>query len=153
MTAFRNRQRTVWGEGYTELFFCDEVTALAAGHRPCFECRRTDANAFAQAVASGVGLDVVPGADALDRMLDQERRDGRTKRLHAMDAALLPDGAMIADSTGAAWAIRGAFALPWSHTGYGTPQPHPFGTVTVLTPPAIVAALRAGYKPVWHPTA
>lgn len=153
LTAFRNRRRSVWGEGYTELFFCDEVTALAAGHRPCFECRRADARAYARAVADGLGLSAIPGVDALDRMLDRERRDGRRKLLHAFDAAALPDGAMIADDTGAALAIRGAAALPWSHAGYAAPCARPIGIVTVLTPPAMLAALRAGYRPVWHPSA
>lgn len=153
VTAFRNRRRSVWGEGYTELFFCDEVTALAAGHRPCFECRRADALAFVQAVARGLGLPAPPAADALDRLLDAERREGRTKRLHAMDAAALPDGAMIADGADGASAIRGGFALPWSMHGYGLPRPRPASRVDVLTPPVTLAALRAGYEPVWHSSA
>lgn len=153
VTTFGERRRSVWGGGYTELFFCDEVTALAAGHRPCFECRRPDATAFAQAVADGLGLGAPPSADTLDRMLDRERRDGRTKRLHALDAAGLPDGAVIVGAAGGALAIRGDLALPWSMAGYGTPQPRPTETVMVLTPPAIVAALRAGYRPVWRPGA
>jgi hypothetical protein len=57
---FKGRQRDVWGDSYTELFFLDEVTALAAGHRPCFECRRKDANAFAQAFAKGTGRVKLP---------------------------------------------------------------------------------------------
>lgn len=153
VTAFRNRRRSVWGQGYTELFFCDEVTALAAGHRPCFECRRAEAQAFAQAVADGLSFPAPPSADALDRILDVERRDGRRRQLHVRDAAGLPDGAMIADGAGGALAIRGDLALPWSMTGYGAPIQRPIGSVMVLTPPITLAALRAGYQPVWHPSA
>ena len=48
MLDFKGRQRDVWGRFYTELFFLDEPTVLAAGHRPCFECRRKDAEKFAE---------------------------------------------------------------------------------------------------------
>ena len=82
--AFNGRHRTVWGASYTELFFLDEVTAFAAGHRPCFECRRQDAERFAQLF---VGVD--PGATvkraaaaAMDDVLHAERVDGKAKRTH-----------------------------------------------------------------------
>lgn len=138
--AFRGRHRQVWSAGYTELFFLDEVTALAAGHRPCFECRRRDARRFAEAFG-------VKDADAMDRVLDAERRVGRTKRLHRMPIDALPDGAMIARD-GAAFALRGDSLLKWSFTGYAPPRPRPRGlTVDVLTPPSVCAALARGYAP------
>ncbi|WP_430513271.1 hypothetical protein [Pannonibacter phragmitetus] len=71
--SFKGRRRQVMGEGYTELFFLDEVTALAAGHRPCFECRRAGAKDYATAAARHLGLDAVPGADWMDRQLAKER--------------------------------------------------------------------------------
>src|SRR5437763_16019180 len=78
---FKGRHREVWGRGYTELFFLDEVTALAAGHRPCFECRRADAKAFAEkwAVANG---GAIPHAPEMDLVLQSERLDGRAARTH-----------------------------------------------------------------------
>src|SRR5919204_5257344 len=77
---FKGRHRTVWGRGFTELFFLDEVTALAAGHRPCFECRRADAKAFAAAFARGHGNRGTPRAPEIDRVLHAERLDSRAKR-------------------------------------------------------------------------
>src|SRR5215475_3431419 len=74
---FKGRHRAVWSKGYTELFFLDEPTALAAGHRPCFECRRADAKAFAAAFAAAHRLDVPPNAADMDRVLHAERLDGR----------------------------------------------------------------------------
>src|SRR3954468_15640855 len=79
---FKNRQRDVWGRYYTELFFLDEVTALAAGHRPCFECRRAEAMAFAAAFAKGQGLSSPLRAPEMDRLLHAERLNGHDKRLH-----------------------------------------------------------------------
>ena len=73
---FHGRHRDVWGHSYTELFFLDEVTALAAGHRPCFECRRKDAQVFAALFPGG------PRAADMDRILHAERLDGKFKRLH-----------------------------------------------------------------------
>jgi hypothetical protein len=149
LTQFKGRRREVWGHGYTELFFCDEVTALAAGHRPCMECRRADALAFRRAIAEGLGLGHMPTCPELDQMLDAERREGRAKRLHKLPAADMPDGAMIQTRDGACLAIRGDEALVWSQAGYGPRLPRPTGMVDVLTPPVTLAALSAGYRPVW----
>ena len=83
---FRGRRREVMAtRSWTELFFLDEATALAAGHRPCFYCRREDANRFRAAWEEGNG---VTGAKAseIDKMLHAERLDGRAKdciRCHA----------------------------------------------------------------------
>ncbi len=145
--AFKGRRRQVWGRGYTELFFLDEATALAAGHRPCFECRRADAIAFAGAWGRAQGASS-PRAPEMDAVLHAQRLDPTGgKRLHRMRAADVPDGAMIARN-GGAWLVRGDALLPWSFGGYGKPAPRPArGLVDVLTPPAIVAALHAGYAP------
>jgi hypothetical protein len=148
---FKGRNRRVWGDGYTELFFLDEVTALAAGHRPCFECRRADANAFAEAWQRGSGSSARAGA--MDAVLHGERLRGRSKKAHRRDIAALPDGAMIVRD-GAALAMRGHRLLRWSPAGYAESHPRPVsGTVDVLTPPSIVAVLAAGYRPQWHPSA
>ena len=149
---FKGRQRDVWGRYYTELFFLDEVTALAAGHRPCFECRRKDAEAFAEAWRQAFRLSARPRAAAMDARLHAERLDGRTKRRHRLAIDALPDGAMMA-LDGAAYAVRGDSLLRWTPTGYEGSRPRPRGgLVEVLTPPSIVAALAAGYRPHWHPS-
>jgi hypothetical protein len=150
---FKNRQRDVWGRYYTELFFLDEVTALAAGHRPCFECRRKDAEAFAIAWQQTLKLPQRPRADAMDLVLHAERLDGRAKRLYHRKIDDLPDGTFITLEEGA-WAVHGDTLLRWTPTGYDTSKPRPRGTVTeVLTPPAIIGVLAAGYRPRWHPSA
>ena len=150
---FKNRQRDVWGRFYTELFFVDEPTALAAGHRPCFECRRKDAEAFAQAWRKAHRLAVRPYADAMDLALHAERLQGRAKRMHRRKIDTLPDAAFIA-LAGEAFAIRGEKLLHWTQAGYDGSRPRPHGiAVDVLTPPAILAVLSAGYPPHWHPSA
>jgi hypothetical protein len=150
---FKNRRRDVWGRFYTELFFLDEPTALAAGHRPCFECRRKDAETFADAWRKAKRLRARPYADAMDTVLHDERLDGRTKRLHRHEIDALPDGAFIA-LDGEAFAIRGNALLHWTPEGYDARRPRRRGVaIDVLTPPAILAALSAGYAPHWHPSA
>ena len=148
---FKGRRHDVWGRSYTDLFFLDEVTALAAGHRPCFECRRADAKAFAEKWAQGNG-GAVPHAPEMDVVLQAERLDGRKKRTQEMRADELPDATVVAiDET--AFALRGDVMLPWTPSGYTAAKPRPHGTATVLTPPSIVRILRAGYQPQWHPSA
>src|SRR5437868_941866 len=110
---FKGRQRDVWGRYYTELFFLDEVTALAAGHRPCFECRRLDAQAFAAAFAVGRRLRAIPRAPQMDAVLHAERLDGRAKRMHRLPIDELPDGAFLTlrEAPGCAFALRGGRLL------------------------------------------
>jgi hypothetical protein len=147
---FNNRHRQVWGESYTELFFLDEVTALAAGHRPCFECRRMDAMRFA-ALFSGKRKRA--SAQAMDEILHVERLVGKTKCMHRRAIDTLPDGAMVALG-GDAFALRGQRLLRWTPSGYGPAQRRPLaGDVDVLTPPSILAVLSRGYRPLWHPSA
>lgn len=144
LTAFKGRRREVWGPGYTELFFLDEPTALAAGHRPCFECRRVAARAF---------LAAFPGepenADAMDAVLHRERLDGRRKRLWRTALGALPDGALFA-LDGRVYARRDGAIRPWRFEGYGPAIAFDErAEVDVLTPRSTVAALRGGYQPVW----
>jgi len=147
---FKNRQRDVWGRYYTELFFLDEVTAFAAGHRPCFECRRKGAEKFATLFSDKKKR---TAASAMDEILHAERLDGKDKRLHRRKIDALPDGVMIVRD-GEAFAVCGKKMLPWTPAGYGPPVPRPRGmTVDVLTPPSIVAVLAAGYRPIWHASA
>jgi hypothetical protein len=149
---FKGRHHDVWGRRYTALFFLDEPTALAAGHRPCFECRRKDAEAFAERWRAARRLDARPSADEMDVVLHDERLCGRAKRLHRLAIDALPDGAVIA-LDGAPFAVRGDALLHWTPHGYDARKARPRGlTVDVLTPPAIVAALAAGYRPRWHPS-
>jgi hypothetical protein len=150
---FKGRHRTVWGKGYTELFFLDEPTALAAGHRPCFECRRRDAALFAACWARAFGLPTPPRAGEMDRVLHAERLDGRNGRRHARCVDELPDGAIVSLSDHVAWAVRGGSLLRWTPYGYVERRAgSTVDKVEVLTPPAVLAVLAAGYVPRWHPS-
>jgi hypothetical protein len=141
---FKGRRRNVWGRYYTELFFLDEPTALAAGHRPCFECRRQAAKAFIAAFPGAPG-----GVEAMDEALHRERLDNKRNRLWRARLGDLPDGAMIARD-GRAYAVRAGALLPWSFAGYGAPAAlEPDAIAEVLTPASTVAALKGGYKPLW----
>jgi hypothetical protein len=150
---FKGRQRKVWGNGYTELFFLDEPTAFGAGHRPCFECRRQDANAFRAAWAASWRCRTAPSAPQMDIALHRERLVGRVKRRHVFVLDDVPDGAMVAHA-GRAYAVRGERLLPWSFEGYAASVPRPAGMIVeVLTPPSILKVLANGYQPLWHPSA
>jgi hypothetical protein len=136
------------GKGYTSLFFLDEVTALAAGHRPCFYCRRREARDF----FSRLGRDI--RAPEFDRIAHSDRLDGRRrKRTFRTRMDALPDGAMVVLS-GEPHAVRAGVLLPWSVSGYGAPVPKDgMGEIEVLTPRVFVAILAAGYRPGWHASA
>lgn len=145
------------GAGYTELFFFDEATAMAAGHRPCFECRRAEAMAFAEAWARGrarTGLGAVharPRAAEIDAVLHAERIDrtkasGRGKRVTPVRLEDLPPGAMAA-FWGYSWLVTDDHLLQWSFDGYVRALRRFDGPAELLTPPSMVAALRAGYRP------
>jgi hypothetical protein len=151
---FKNRRHPVWRDRYTALFFLDEVTALAAGHRPCFECRRADATLFAGKWARAKGS-AVPHAPEMDVVLQSERLDGRAKRTHDLPIDRLPDATVLTLShrPGAAFALRGSSLLRWSEHGYVEKIARPRGVTRVLTPPSIVGVLGAGYAPFWHPSA
>ena len=151
--TFKDRHRNVWGKFYTELFFLDEPTALAAGHRPCFECRRQDAENFAEHWRMAQRKRRRPRAAEMDEVLHRERLYGRVKRRHRRSIDGLPDGVFIALG-GGAFALRGDTLLRWAPQGYAAGMPRPRRSkVNVLTPPAIIAVLSAGYRPRWHPSA
>lgn len=148
---FKGRRRNVWGKFYTELFFLDEPTAFAAGHRPCFECRRREAIAFAELFASG---DRRASAPAMDELLHSERLNGKIKRIWRRALDELPDGAFITLSGTDGFAIRGNSLLPWTPSRYLEPRPRPRGIFAdVLTPPSILRVLSRGYPPLWHGSA
>ncbi|GAB3042363.1 hypothetical protein GCM10027052_25350 [Parafrigoribacterium mesophilum] len=157
---FRGRWNPQWQpHHYTFLFFHDEAVALAAGHRPCAECRRGSYNAYRTAWAAGLGVDL-PSATAMNRQLHSERLIGGTHRrlLHRMPRAELPDGTFVlpepTDSASAPYLVLGSEIVQWGTEGYSRRQSRPSdGLVEVITPPATVAALRAGYPVQIDPSA
>jgi hypothetical protein len=156
---FRGRRRTVMAPGrYTELFFLDEATALAAGHRPCAECRRARYRLFRDRWAAA-NPDAVPSAAPsaaeIDRVLHAERLGpGGAKRTYPGRPAELPAGTMVADGAGRAFLVLGRALLPWGPGGYGPAAPPPAGVAfQVLTPRSVVRALAAGYPAEVHPSA
>lgn len=150
--SFKGRQRDVWGRYYTELFFLDEPTALAAGHRPCFECRRAEANAFAEKISGGMGR---ARAGDMDELLHRQRigDDRRSKRQHPVSLDGLPDGAFVTLGGAESFAVKGKSLLRWSAGGYVEKLPRPSGSAMMLTPPAITEVLARGYAPHWHESA
>jgi hypothetical protein len=153
LCEFRGRRRQVMGgRSWTELFFLDEATAFAAGHRPCFYCRRDDANRFRAAWEQGNGVSATLAPD-IDAVLHRERLDHGKKRLHPLPGPItrLPDGAMV--QAGAAYfLIAQGKALRWSIAGYRTAS-EPIENAMLLTPPSTLRTMRAGYRPVLHPSA
>ena len=150
---FRGRRREVMGgHSWTELFFLDEATAFAAGHRPCFFCRRDDAVRFRAAWEEGNRVRRVLARD-IDAVLHRERLSGGKKRLHARTMPLeeLPNGAMLQEGNESYLVVRGQ-ALSWSPAGYCEAQTA-HQDAMLLTPPSTLRALSAGYRPVLHPSA
>jgi hypothetical protein len=154
--TFKGVRRDVMPPGrWTALFFLDEATALAAGHRPCAYCRRTDYLDFAGAWQRAQGLPARPGATEMDARLHAERVEPRTRRQLTRPAVVrdLPDGVMVREAGEVGLLLAGTLRS-WSFAGYGPAVPVGPGTpVELLTPPATVAALGAGYRPLLHPTA
>lgn len=140
---------------FTELFFLDEATALAAGHRPCALCRRGDYDRFA-AFWRGLHGDV--GADAIDVRLQGERIEpvSRDRRLHPTPLDDLPDGAIVLHD-GAPHLVLGRTLLRWEPSGYTAAVDRPRRTETTLvTPPSLVELLQTGWEsalPLIHPSA
>ena len=146
---FKGRRRQVFAPArYSELFFLDEATAFAAGHRPCAECNRERFNAFKRAWPSGTR------AAEIDEVLHAERLAGAGKVTYEARLDELPDGVMI-ERDGAALLVRGEALYPWSFAGYGAPLPRPRGTTRVraLTPRSMVRAIGQGFSPQIHPSA
>ncbi|WP_165064817.1 hypothetical protein [Paludisphaera rhizosphaerae] len=147
---FNERRRTVMApDRYTELFFLDEATALAAGHRPCFECRRPRFLAFQSAMEAGLGAPSLAASDIDDRLHRERLTPEGAKRTFVADLERLPDGVFVA-LRGRPHLVSGESIFAWSFGGYSEPRPRPAGQVVVLTPPSTVAALAAGYRPVLH---
>jgi hypothetical protein len=153
LCEFRGWRRPVMGRrSWTELFFLDEATAFAAGHRPCFFCRRDDANRFRAAWEQGNSVKGVR-AKEIDAVLHGERLERGKKRLHPLPMPMtrLPDGAMVQRGEQSFLIVHGR-ALQWSMAGYGEADDKT-GDAMLLTPPSILRALAAGYRPVLHPSA
>jgi hypothetical protein len=146
------RRKVMGGRSWTELFFLDEATAFAAGHRPCFFCRREDANRFRAAWEQGNGVADVLARD-MDAVLHRERLERSRKRLHPLPAPIhaLPDGAMVRAGDGYFLIARGR-VMRWSMAGYGRAS-GAIGDAMLLTPPSTLRAMEAGYRPVLHPSA
>lgn len=141
------RARLLQPGRFTELFFLDEATAFAAGHRPCALCRRGDYDR----VVELLGL----RADAIDDRLHGERLDGRSRRVHTLPFEALPDGAFVL-AGGEPLLVLGERLLAWTPGGYARPRPRPGGRAAVITPPALLAVLGSGWEPavpLLHPTA
>ena len=150
---FRGWRRKVMGtRSWTELFFLDEATAFAAGHRPCFFCRRDDANRFRTAWEGGNGVTDIRARE-IDAVLHGERLDRGGKRLHPspMPVKELPDGAMVRVGEESFLIVQGR-ALQWSMAGYRKAD-GALDDSMLLTPPSTLRALRAGYRVVLHPSA
>ncbi len=153
--SFRGRRRPLLRPGrYTELFFLDEAVALAAGHRPCAECRHGAYQKFRRLWAGERGLERPPSAGVLDDVLDRERAlSAGERRTRPEPVADLPDGVFVVLDDGAHLVVGGG-TRPWSPSGYGAWRALPAGAdVPVLTPPSTLAVLRAGYRARLHPTA
>ena len=150
----RHRARLRAPGRYTELFFLDEVTALAAGPRPCAECRRADYTRLVE-----VWSELHPdqhGADAMDVQLHAERLEGRERRLHARPYTELPDGAFVL-LDGEPYLVLGSRLLAWSPGGYlGSHRRPARGQAAVITPPSLLPLLERGWDPLvplLHPSA
>ena len=140
---------------FTELFFLDEATAFAAGHRPCALCRREDYVRFG-AIWSELHSGPA-GADAIDDRLHAERvgHDVASRRFHRAPVDELPDGAFVLES-GSPWLVFGPELLLWTPAGYSDRRRRRLGDAIVLTPPSLVDVLRSGWDPavpLFHPSA
>ena len=155
--AFKGRHRQIMAPGkYTELFFLDEATALAAGHRPCAECSRPRFNEFVSAwkKANGWTRDQKLPVNDLDTVLHQERIEHKQKKVYLDRVDNLPSGTFIAiEGDGQAYLVFKEALLPWYPEGYGSPASYVKNQmVEVLTPPSVVRALP-DFRPIFHPTA
>ncbi|HEX5689169.1 MAG TPA: hypothetical protein VFX76_04170 [Roseiflexaceae bacterium] len=155
---FKGRTRSPMPPGhYTSLFFLDEATALAAGHRPCAECQRARFEEFRSHWAAAnpklagrpkPNVDTIDGVLHAERLSDHSRQRDKRKRSYPARLAELPDGVMVVlEGHAAPLLVQGERLLPWSFAGYGAPIVRTTAHVQVLTPPSIVRALAHGYAP------
>jgi hypothetical protein len=151
-----HRQPLMQPGRFTELFFLDEATAFAAGHRPCALCRREDYVRFGDLWQELHPAQI--GADAIDARLHTERLGPgtRAQRHHEAPFDELPDAAFVLRE-GAPWLVFGGHVLRWTPAGYVTRTPRPTRRrAVVITPPSLVGVLRAGWEslvPLVHPSA
>jgi hypothetical protein len=146
---------------WTPLFFLDDAVALAAGHRPCAFCRPDAYRSYRDALTVALDRDRPIRATEINSRLNAERlRRGRglsrgsDRRLWSTASIDLPDGTIVVGETGEARLVLGECTWAFSFDGWQAPQPRINGTtVTIITPPTSVAALRHGFKPVLHPSA
>jgi hypothetical protein len=152
---FRGRHRAIMTPGrYTELFFLDEATALAAGHRPCAECQRERYRLFRETWAAANPRLVARTADEIDRVLHTERVNGeRGKRTYLATVSELPPGVLVADREGLPYLVLEQRLVRWEPGGYGRSIPKPGGVIQVVTPKSIVRAIAHGYPVMVHPSA
>lgn len=144
---FRGRWHEQWQpHHYTFLFFHDEAVSFAAGHRPCAECRRDAYDAYRNAWAESLGVEL-PSAKEMNRALHSERivRGTHRRRLHRLPWADLPDGAFVLLDASPA-VVVGSRVVEWTRAGYAAGRARPTeGAADAITPPSTLAALRAGY--------
>ena len=154
--AYKDHRHPIMGKShYTELFFLDEATAFAAGHRPCAYCRRADFRAFLQAWAEGLSISASQArAPLLDRHLHRERTTrSRIQITHRAELGVLPDGTFVRIDD-RAWLVMGSRLLRWSAARYDLARRRTTrASVEVLTPYSTVAAFAHGYRPRVHPSA
>ncbi len=160
--GFQNRKREVFGRnarkgrvltggaGWTNIFFLDEVTALAAGHRPCFECRRDKAKEFADCFGKAFGI-ARPKAAEIDARLHAERWLSGARENTKIDTSTAPDGTFF-QSGGGFVVKRDGKLLAWSFDGYSETAASSLAgpPLALITPSVTIAILAAGYQPVWH---
>ncbi|WP_380872316.1 hypothetical protein ACFB49_32630 [Sphingomonas sp. DBB INV C78] len=152
--SFNGRKRELMApRNYTELFFLDEATALAAGHRPCWECRRNNYTAFISASkqAHKLPMDEKLTVKEIDKVMHRDRTTAIADRAPILGNDL-PDAAMVIDGEKRIWVRwQGAF-YQWSFEGYGTVQDQFDGPVKLVTPNSTMRVLRHGYRAGMHPT-
>jgi hypothetical protein len=156
LLSFKGRHREVMTPGtYTELFFLDEATAFAAGHRPCAECQHARYQEFRRAWLTANPGRVASDAriEAIDDILHQERYAGGHKVTYQARRADLPDGVFFAYA-GNAYLVHNGETFLWSFTGYTKADAHSFpDEVDVLTPHSIVKTFNSGFRPLIHDSA
>jgi hypothetical protein len=155
---FKGRTRRIMTPGrYTELFFLDEATALAAGHRPCAECQRARFNQFREIWAKSnpeTSRAARPAATAMDAILHQERTVMIQSRTFCNSVDDLPDGTFVTDDEHHAYLVLRKLLLRWSPAGYEGPVKRDINLpLRVVTPASVVRTLGAGYPVSIHSSA
>ena len=159
LLEFKGRRRSIMTPGrYTELFFLDEATALAAGHRPCAECQRTRYDLFRERWAAAnpdLAATARPSADDMDRVLHAERLgSGGAKRTYRDRLSHLPAGVMVADDEHRAFLVHERGLLRWTFAGYEAQKARGDDVeLAVLTPRSVVRAIAEGFSVGLHPSA